>query len=117
MDSVSHGGVDSVDGVHRVSNDGGVHSVVDWGMDSVSHGGVDSVDGVHRGMDSVSHRGVDSVADNSGSVMGGEVAGRDDGSSVADGGVVSHVSAGGGGGKAEKGGDNESLHFCSVVVY
>merc|ERR1719232_2443870 len=55
--------------------------------------------------------GVDSVSDNGRSVVGGEVSSGDDSSSVADGGVVSHVRGGGSGGKAEEGGDNKSLHF------
>ena len=55
--------------------------------------------------------GMDSVADNSGSMVTAEVAseGTCGCSSVADGGVVSHIRGGGGGGQAEEGGDNESL--------
>ena len=116
---ISRGGMDGVsdDGsVDSVSDEGsGVHGVShrvgdNRGVDSVSHG-VDSV--VGNGVDSVggvgNHGGVDSVSDNSRSVVGGEVASGDDGSSVADGGVVSHVRGGGSGGKAEEGGDNKSL--------
>ena len=119
------GGVHSVGnnrgGVNSVSNDGGGvdgvgNGVGDHrGVHSVGNRGVHSVDGVgHGGVDSVgngvgNHGGVDSVADNGGSVVGGEVASGDDGSSVADSGVVSHIRGGGGSGQAEEGGNDESL--------
>ena len=112
VDSVGNnrGGVDSVSndggGVDGVGNGVGDHG----GVDSVGNRGVHSVDGVgHGGVDSVgngvgNHRGVDSVG-NSRSDVGGEVASGDDGSSVAEGGVVRHIS----GSQAEEGGNDESL--------
>ena len=106
----NRGGVDSVSndggGVDGVGNGVGDHG----GVDSVGNRGVHSVDGVgHGGVDSVgngvgNHRGVDSVG-NSRSDVGGEVASGDDGSSVAEGGVVRHIS----GSQAEEGGNDESL--------
>ena len=102
VDSVGHDG----SGVHGVSHRVGENRGVDGmshGVDGVVGNGVDSVGGVGN------HGGVDSVSDNSRSVVGGEVASGDDGSSVADGGVVSHVRGGGSGGKAEEGRDNKSL--------
>ena len=81
-------------------------SLVGGGRGVVSGGGVSNdgggVDGVGNGVGN--HGGVDGVG-NGRSDVGGEVASGDNGSSVAEGGVVRHIS----GSQAEEGGNDESL--------
>merc|ERR1719367_824791 len=103
MDSVGNWGMDGVS-----NNWGSMDSVGNWGMDGVSNnwGSVD-------GMSSMDNWGV--VGHSNGwSNVWGKMTSRDNSTSMGDGSVVSYIRGGESGGEAEEGGDNKSLHFCSV---
>ena len=89
-------GMDGVGSVHNWSS----MDSVDWGMDGVSN----NWGSVH----SVGNWGMHSVG-NSWSYMWGKVTSRDNSTSMADDGMVSHIRGGESGSKAEEGRDNKSL--------